>query len=303
MVRPTRVLTSAALLGALVIAGIVFWYFSNSDRGVLSEKLVLVESDAGPWYDVGTLGMFGFRSVLPEYEGRIVDYTQRGDVVAAIIDVDGAQHVQVRVGGGEWEVIDTSADQKATLALSADGEALAYAVRNTVDRIPEDILSWEIQIYDISGGKLFALADGYAPYFVPFPERGEGAEVLFFSTPSGLGAYEPIVNEISFYTTLAPPSTEYPAYFSSDGKYVTAYDTSAVEQIIFEVTQTLPLEISVVGTAPELISAGFVGSVLIGIPYPVNTESPGVFVLDIPRSHYHRYDDFGSISNLVGIVQ
>lgn len=159
---------------------------AENEKG-LGTFVTLVTTPDQEWYSIRDLSENTPVSVLPEFDGRVVDYTTNNAGEALIYNDSGTHVVQVRTTPtDDWYVISRSPNEKRDIALSNEGHYVAYAELNQAGNAT-DLSSWGVYFFDRITNDLFSAGIGHRPHFLVFnSEVGEEWEALTFTSPDSV---------------------------------------------------------------------------------------------------------------------
>ena len=284
--QPLSVTSMPFLMGTvLAIIALLFWYFDFFDGS--GESIVVARGF--PAEELSVLASGKLRTLDKKVPGTLEDYAVGKGTKAAIVRMEEGAFEVFTLGGIPRQLTVDGA-RKASLAISDDGEWIAYAALSDLEpEKTEQLSSWIIYILNTKTAAVLSLSKGYAPQFF----TREGKTQLFFPSPRGLTVFDPssgtsvtdfydIQNAIHAVPTIA-----------KDGKHIALNDANTNLYSVFEVWEIAPFVIHAVRTIPEpLSSVAFSGDALLGIsPFPDNTVYSFDFTrLDAAPKTYHLPD-------------
>lgn len=204
--------------------------------------LVLTKSAQGEagLYSFGFLGPK--EKIVENVPGSIIGYAHTNDSDAAIVRMEsGAEEVFYMISG-EQKALTATGTPKASLALSPEGDFLAYSAASSPEE--KSLLSaWTLHLYNLHTGTDVELGPGYGSQFV---ER-DGQEFLVYTTQEAITFVA--TDDLSGFSTpfQVQDDTAFAVSLSPDGKYLASRDTARRAWNLYSVktfAKGLPLSLS-----------------------------------------------------------
>lgn len=258
--RKSLLIMLAVLVIVLAVAGVA--YFLWQGRMLSTEGAIRV-SLGFPVEKVYTIQGSKVREVKARVPGHLEDYIAEKAGKAAIVRTETGAY-EVFLLDGDPKQLTNDGMRKAALALSPDGQWIAYAALTDLDpNNTEKISAWTVYVLNVARGEAAPLISGYAPQFF----TRDGATTLFFTSPNGHTLANP--GALTTETDPMPGKDDIHsvAVISDDGAYVAMKDPAAMGYVFLEVQQISPnFFIHPIGNiAYPLTSVAFVGDSLIGL--------------------------------------
>lgn len=272
--QPLSISSMPFLMGAvLAIIALLFWYFDFFEGH--GEKVVVAQGF--PSEALYVLSGGRLHALDKKVPGVLEDYATGKGTKAAIVRMEEGAF-EVFTLGGIPRQLTVDGVRKASLALSEDGQWIAYAALSDFDvGNTEQLSSWTVHILNTQTAATLSLSKGYAPQFF----TREGKTYLFFASPKGLTVFDPEngTSLTDFYEL--PNSIHAVPVIAKDGKHLALKDAKTNLYSVFEIWEMAPFVIHAVRVIPEpFSSAAFSGDALLGLsPFPDNI----VYAFDFTR--------------------
>jgi len=243
-------------------------------------------------YSSISVSSFGILSlspaVLKSLPGTLSDYARARGVEVGIVNLTDTGAQEIVLLGSKQSILTGSGSAKASLAVSSDGQYIAYATQTEGSQSFSPVLStWTVRIINRETGSDTELGTGFGPQFF----TRDGVPYLLFTTPEGLQIVDTSTDEYRAFTTSFDfdDRVEFAARVAPDGSYVALRDPASKQFSLYEVYRVaanLPMGITPTGAdLVGLLDVAFANGVVYGVDSFDGGIEGGVAVLRVdPKS-------------------
>lgn len=238
---------------------------------------------------VSSFGIMSLSQVTPKsISGTLSDYARARGVEVGIVNLTDTAAQEVVLLGSKQSILTGSGSAKASLAVSPDGNLIAYAVQTSGAQSFSSVLStWTVRILNRETGSDTELGTGFGPQFF----TRDGATWLLYTSADAITVTK--VGEGSFVSFSTPFEINDDVWFaakvSPDGRYLALRDAATRQFSLYGIrsaTTDLPLGLDPLTTdLVGLYDVAFAGGSVYGIDaYDAGIDG-GVAVLKINPSN------------------
>ena len=243
-------------------------------------------------YTSVSVSSFGIMSLSPvtlkDLPGTLSDYARAKGVEVGIVNLADTGAQEVVLLGSKQSVLTGSGSAKASLAVSRNGQLVAYAAQTEGAQSFSPLLStWTVRIINLETGLDAELGTGFGPQFF----TRDGVPYLLFTTPEGIQIVDTSTDEYRAFTTPFDfdDRVEFAVRVAPDGSYVAMRDPATKQLSLYEVYRVAAnLPIGVTPTGADLVGlldVAFANGVVYGVDSYDDGIEGGVAVLRVdPQS-------------------
>jgi hypothetical protein len=182
--KPLSLRLTVLVLGAVAVV-IIFLLWQN---GSFKARDTVLISAGFPSQELYMLKHGNLKSVDVQVPGELEDYVKGKGGSAAIVRMDDGAF-EVFLLSATPKQLTNDGMRKASLAMSPDGQWIAYATLTNLDVAEtEKISSWTMYVLSVASAEATPLVSGYAPQFF----MRDGVLTLFFTSPDGYMLADPV---------------------------------------------------------------------------------------------------------------
>ncbi len=204
-----------------------------------------------------SVNSFGITSLSPvalnSLPGTLSDYARMSGVEVGIVKLADTAAQEVVLLGSKQSILTGSESAKASLAVSSDGNLIAYAVQTSGAQSFSSVLStWTVRILNRETGSDTELGTGFGPQFF----TRDGVPYLLFTTPLGIQVVDTSTDEYRAFTTPfdLDDRIEFAVRVAPDGSYVMMRDPATKQFSLYEVYRVAAnLPIGIAPTEADLV--------------------------------------------------